>query len=246
MLSLATLTPIDQLPGMLWPALKQTLEMVGVTMLIVVALDTPLGTVLHNTRPGGLFPHRRVNAVIGWITNLGRSLPFLVLMAAIIPFTRLITGTTIGIWAAVVPMTIAGTPFFARLVENALREVPREVTDVARASGGSTMQIILHAQLSEAMPGLAAGLTFNSVGMLEYSAIAGAIGARRYRLSRRRLRLPALRHQRDDRLDHRPRRPRPGDPAARRLRRTPPEARLTPTRGVGPPPLPTPGETTPP
>jgi D-methionine transport system permease protein len=177
MLSLATLTPIDQLPGMLWPALKQTLEMVGATMLIVVALGTPLGTVLHNTRPGGLFPHRRLNAVIGWITNLGRSLPFLVLMAAIIPFTRLITGTTIGIWAAVVPMTIAGTPFFARLVENALREVPREVTDVARASGGSTMQIILHAQLSEAMPGLAAGLTFNSVGMLEYSAIAGAIGA---------------------------------------------------------------------
>jgi D-methionine transport system permease protein len=177
MLSLATLTPIHQLPGMLWPALKQTLEMVGVTMLIVIALGTPLGTVLHNTRPGGLFPHRRVNAVIGWITNLGRSLPFLVLMAAIIPFTRLITGTTIGIWAAVVPMTIAGTPFFARLVENALREVPREVTDVARASGGSTMQIILHAQLSEAMPGLAAGLTFNTVGMLEYSAIAGAIGA---------------------------------------------------------------------
>jgi D-methionine transport system permease protein len=177
MLSLATLTPIDQLPGMLWPALKQTLEMVGVTMLIVVALGTPLGTVLHNTRPQGLFPHRRLNAVIGWVTNLGRSLPFLVLMAAIIPFTRLVTGTTIGIWAAVVPMTIAGTPFFARLVENALREVPREVTDVARASGGSTMQIILHAQLSEAMPGLAAGLTFNTVGMLEYSAIAGAIGA---------------------------------------------------------------------
>lgn len=177
MLSLATQTPIGELPGMLWPALKQTLEMVGVTMAIVVILGTPLGTVLHNTRPGGLFPHRRVNAVVGWITNLGRSLPFLVLMAAIIPFTRLITGTTIGIWAAVVPMTIAGTPFFARLVENALREVPREVTDVARASGGSTMQIILHAQLSEAMPGLAAGLTFNSVGMLEYSAIAGAIGA---------------------------------------------------------------------
>jgi D-methionine transport system permease protein len=177
MLSLATVTPVDQLPAMLWPALEQTLEMVGVTMAIVVTLGTPLGTALHNTGRGGLFPHRRLNAAIGWVTNLARSLPFLVLMAAIIPFTRLITGTTIGIWAAVVPMTIAGTPFFARLVETSLREVPREVTDVARAAGGSTMQIIVHAQLSEALPSLAAGLTFNSVGMLEYSAIAGAIGA---------------------------------------------------------------------
>jgi D-methionine transport system permease protein len=177
MLSLATVTPVGQLPGMLWPALRQTLEMVGVTMAIVVILGTPLGTVLHNSGPRGLFSNRRANVTIGWITNLGRSLPFLVLMAAIIPFTRLITGTTLGIWAAVVPMTIAGTPFFARLVETALREVPHEVTDVARASGGSTLQIIVHAQLSEALPGLAAGLTFNTVGMLEYSAIAGAIGA---------------------------------------------------------------------
>jgi D-methionine transport system permease protein len=177
MISLATVTPIDQLPAMIWPALKETFEMVGVTMAIVIAIGTPLGTVLRNTAPGGLFPHPRANAVIGWITNLGRSLPFLVLMAAIIPFTRLVTGTTIGIWAAVVPMTIAGIPFFARLVETALREVPREVTDVARASGGSTRQIILHAQLSEALPGIAAGLTLNSVAMLEYSAVAGAIGA---------------------------------------------------------------------
>lgn len=177
MLVLATNTPLGELPDLLLPAIGQTLQMVGVTMAIVVALGTPLGVALHNSARGGLFPKPKLNAVLSWITNLGRSLPFLVLMASIIPFTRLLVGSTIGIWAAVVPMTVAGIPFFGRLVQNALREVPREVTDVARASGGSTGQIIWRAQLSEALPGLVAGLTLNSIAMLEYSAIAGVIGA---------------------------------------------------------------------
>jgi ABC-type methionine transport system permease subunit len=174
---LATLTPISQLPELLLPAIRQTLTMVAVVMAIVVAIGTPLGVLLHDTAPNGLFPRARLNAVVSWVVNLGRSLPFLVLMASIIPFTKMLTGTTIGISAAVVPMSVAGIPFFARLVETALREVPREVTDVARASGGSTLQIIVHAQLSEALPGFVAGLTLNSIAMLEYSAIAGTIGA---------------------------------------------------------------------
>ncbi|MGV1050133.1 MAG: methionine ABC transporter permease [Solirubrobacterales bacterium] len=174
---LATVTPFGELPDLLLPALKDTLQMVGVTMALVVVVGTPLGVALHNSARGGLFPRAKLNAVLSWVTNLGRSLPFLVLMASIIPFTRLIVGSTIGIWAAVVPMTVAGIPFFGRLVETALREVPREVTDVARAAGGSTSQIIFRAQLSEALPGLVAGLTLNSIAMLEYSAIAGTIGA---------------------------------------------------------------------
>lgn len=174
---IATVTPLGELPDLLWPALKDTLQMVGVTMALVVAIGTPLGVALHNSARNGLFPRAKLNAVLSWVTNLGRSLPFLVLMASIIPFTRLIVGSTIGIWAAVVPMTVAGIPFFGRLVETALREVPREVTDVARASGGSSSQIIFRAQLSEALPGLVAGLTLNSIAMLEYSAIAGTIGA---------------------------------------------------------------------
>jgi len=174
---LATVTPINELPELLLPALRETLTMVGVVMVLVVSLGTPLGVLLHNTGPNGLFPRPRVNAPLSWVANLGRSLPFLVLMATIIPFTRLITGTTIGIWAAIVPMTVAGIPFFARIVESALRQVPSEVTDVARASGGSTRQIITHAQLSEALPALVAGVTLNTIAMLEYSAIAGTIGA---------------------------------------------------------------------
>jgi len=177
MLELATVTPIDQLPDLLLPAIRETLTMVGVVMVLVVLVGMPFGVYLHNTGPNGLFPKPRINAVLSWIANLGRSLPFLVLMASIIPFTRLVTGTTIGISAAIVPMTVAGIPFFARLVETALREVPREVTDVARASGGSTMQIITRAQMSEAMPGVVAGVTLNTIAMLEYSAIAGTIGA---------------------------------------------------------------------
>ncbi|STV91012.1 methionine ABC transporter permease [Klebsiella michiganensis] len=115
--------------------------------------------------------------MLNWGVNMGRSLPFLVLMAAIIPFTFWLTGTTIGIPAAVVPMIAAGVPFFGRLVENALRELPAEVTAVGLVCGGSRWQIIRHAQLSEALPALVAAVTLNLVSMIEYSAIAGTIGA---------------------------------------------------------------------
>jgi ABC-type methionine transport system permease subunit len=164
-------------PGLIFPAFRQTAEMVGIVMSIVVALGGPLGLLIFNTSPRGLAPHPRVNAAVSWIANLGRSLPFLVLMASIIPFTRLIVGTTIGLQAAIIPMSLAGIAFFARLVENAIREVPPELLDVGVASGASRWQIIRAVQLTEALPGIVAGLTLNVIAMIEYSAIAGAIGA---------------------------------------------------------------------
>lgn len=164
-------------PELVLPATGQTALMVGIVMAIVVLLGTPLGVVLHNTGPAGLFPHPTLNAALSWVANLGRSLPFLVLMAAVIPFTRLVVGTTLGISAAIVPMSLAGIPFFARLVESAIREVSSANTDVGRVTGGSTLQIIRTIQLHEALPGLLAGLTINLIAMIEYSAIAGAIGA---------------------------------------------------------------------
>jgi ABC-type methionine transport system permease subunit len=151
--------------------------MVGIVMSIVVTLGGPLGLLIFNTSPRGLAPHPRVNAAVSWIANLGRSLPFLVLMAAIIPFTQLIVGTTIGLKAAIIPMSLAGIAFFARLMENAIREVPPELLDVGVASGASKWQIIRAIQLTEAMPGIVAGLTLNIIAMIEYSALAGAIGA---------------------------------------------------------------------
>jgi ABC-type methionine transport system permease subunit len=168
---------VSDLPSLLLPALGETLTMVGIVMLLVVAIGTPIAVCLHNMAPGGLFENQKVYNVLSWIVNVGRSLPFLVLMAAIVPFTRFITGTNIGIAAAVVPMTLAGIPFFARIVENSLRNVPRSVTQAAKASGGSTLQIIRSAQLGEAVPAIMGGLTINTIAMIEYSAIAGTIGA---------------------------------------------------------------------
>jgi D-methionine transport system permease protein len=170
-------TPWPDVPALVAPALGQTVTLVGIVMVLVVALGTPLGVVLHNTGPHGLFPHAGVNAVLSWVANLGRSLPYLVLMAAVIPFTKLVVGTTLGIRAAVVPMVLAGVPFFARLVENAIRGIPVEKTDIGRVTGGTTVQIIRTVQLDEAVPGLIAAFTVNLIAMIEYSAIAGAIGA---------------------------------------------------------------------
>ncbi len=173
----AVSTPVNELHELLIPAYKETLLMVGIVMTLVVILGTALAVVVFNTGPGGLFPRRTIHGILSWIINIGRSLPFLVLMASIIPFTRLVAGTTIGIWAAVVPMVVAGTPFFARLLENSLRDVPPETTEVARASGGSNTQIIWTAQLNEAWPAMIGTITIGTIAMIEYSAIAGTIGA---------------------------------------------------------------------
>lgn len=170
-------TPWDKVPDLLLPAYGETWLMVGITMVLVLLIGTPLGITLHNTSEFGLYPNRRVFAVLNTVVNVGRSLPFLILMAAIIPVTRLLVGTTIGIQAAIVPMTVAGVPFFARLVQNALREVRSDVTDMGLVSGGTHLQVIRSVQLSEALPALAGALTVNTIAMIEYSAIAGSIGA---------------------------------------------------------------------
>ncbi|HWJ81510.1 MAG TPA: methionine ABC transporter permease [Nocardioides sp.] len=170
-------TPWPDVPDLLVPALGETARMVAVVMTVVVLLGGPLGLLIFNTSPLGLTPQRAVHVSISWIANLGRSLPFLVLMAAVIPVTKLVFGTTIGFQAAIIPMSIAGVAFFARLTESAVREVPRELLDVGLASGAGRWQIMTGIQLREALPGLAAGLTLNVIAMIEYSAIAGAIGS---------------------------------------------------------------------
>ncbi len=169
--------PVNELPGLLIPALLDTLTMVGIVMTIVVLVGVPLGALIHNLAPGGLFENPTLHTILSWIISIGRSLPFLILMAAIMPFTRFITGTNIGIAAAVVPMSLAGIAFFTRIVENSLRSVPPSVVKVARASGASRLQIIRTAQLNEAVPAILGGLTINIIAMIEYSAIAGTIGA---------------------------------------------------------------------
>jgi D-methionine transport system permease protein len=170
-------TPWSKVPDLLLPAYGETWLMVGITMVLVLLIGTPVGVTLHNTSEFGLFPNPRVFVVLNTIVNIGRSLPFLILMTAIIPVTRFLVGTTIGIQAAIVPMTVAGVPFFARLVQNALRDVRTDVTDMGQVSGGTHVQLIRTVQLSEALPALAGALTVNVIAMIEYSAIAGSIGA---------------------------------------------------------------------
>lgn len=170
-------TPWTEIHEMLLPAYLETWTMVGIVMTLVIIIGGITGIALFNSSDRGLFENRKLYGTLSSIVNIGRSLPFLVLMAAIIPLTKWLTGTTIGIAAAVVPMTIAGIPFFARLVENALNELPPEITSVGRVSSGTSLQIIHQVQLKESLPSLISAATLNLIAMIEYSAIAGTIGA---------------------------------------------------------------------
>ncbi|MFF5205988.1 methionine ABC transporter permease [Streptosporangium sp. NPDC000396] len=166
----------DEMAPLLWESAGQTAQMVAWSTLFTVLIGLPLGVALVVTDRDGLFPSWALNRMLGLIVNIGRSLPFIVLMIAVIPLTRLIVGTTIGTAASVVPLTLGAAPFFARLVETALREVGRDKVQAAQAMGASATTIVGKVLLPEAMSGLVAGLTVTVVALISYSAMAGAIG----------------------------------------------------------------------
>ncbi|MEV0196239.1 methionine ABC transporter permease [Nonomuraea sp. NPDC050691] len=166
----------DEMTPLLWEAAGQTAQMVGWSTLFTVLFGLPLGVALVAFDRGGLLPLPALRSVLGVVVNIGRSLPFIVLMIAIIPFTRLVVGTTIGTAAVVVPLTVGAVPFFARLVETALREVGSDVVQAAQAMGASRTTIVRKVLLPEAFPGLVAGLTVTIVALIGYSAMAGTIG----------------------------------------------------------------------
>jgi len=161
----------------LWQGLLDTLLMVGVSSLLALLAGIPLAVFLVTSSRGGIFEAPRLNRVLGAVVNLFRSIPFLILMVALIPFTRLIVGTTYGVWAAVVPLTIAATPFFARIAEVSLREVDHGLIEAAQAMGCRRRHIVWHVLLPEALPGIAGGFPITLVTMINSSAMAGAIGA---------------------------------------------------------------------
>jgi D-methionine transport system permease protein len=154
----------------------QTLYMVAVAGLIGSLFGIPLGVFLATSGRGELFPAPSVNKILGLIVNAARSTPFIILVVSIIPFTRMIAGTSIGTTAAIVPLTIATIPFIARLVESAIREVDPGLTEAARAMGASPVQIVLKVLLAEARPGIASALTLTVVSLIGYSAMVGAVG----------------------------------------------------------------------
>ncbi len=165
----------DMLP-LLLKALGETVYMVAVSMVIATLLGIPLGVLLHITSKGQILESLSLNRVIGAIVNAIRSIPFIILMVAIIPFTRLLVGTSIGTTAAMVPLVIASIPFIGRQVETSLKEVPYGVVEAALSMGATPMQIIWRVLLPEAMPSITAQLTTVIIALVGESAMAGAIG----------------------------------------------------------------------
>ena len=158
-------------------ATLQTIWMTGLSSIVTVLLGLPLGLALVVTAPNGLRPSRTLNAVLSTVVNIGRSIPFIILMVAIIPLTRLLTGTTFGWQSAVVPLSVAAIPFFARLVENAVRDVSPGKIEAAQMVGASRLGIVGGVLVREALPGIVGGLTVTVITLVSYSAMAGALGA---------------------------------------------------------------------
>lgn len=167
---------LDALLDLMYQGTVETLYMVGVAALFTLLLGLPIGVLLVVTRKEGVLPLPRVNLVLGLLINIGRSLPFVVLLIALIPLTRLLVGTTLGSTAAIVPITLGAFPFFARVVENALDEVDKGRVEAVLAMGGSGWHVVAKALLPEALPALLAGLTLTVVMLIGFSSMAGVIG----------------------------------------------------------------------
>ncbi|MBP9040409.1 MAG: ABC transporter permease [Anaerolineaceae bacterium] len=157
-------------------AALETLYMVGVSTLLTVVLGLPLGVLLVITDRNGLKSVPALNQVLGAVVNFARSLPFIILLVVVIPFTRFVVGTSIGSTAAIVPLSLAAIPFFARVAETGLREVDRGLVEAAQAMGCTTWQIIRKVLLPEALPSLILGIALTIINLIGYSAMAGVIG----------------------------------------------------------------------
>jgi D-methionine transport system permease protein len=160
----------------LWIAIGQTLLMLAIGLSAAVLLGGPLGVVLFLLGPGQSLSRPALFGVISWVVNTVRSFPFIILLVALVPFTRVVAGTSIGPVAAAVPLSLAAIPYFARFVEQNLRDVPRGVIEAAHAMGASEWQIVRRVLLVESRSGLVAALTVLAISFLSYSAVAGVVG----------------------------------------------------------------------
>ena len=168
----------DKYGALLAQGTIDTLVMSIASCVFAYVIGLPLGIWFAVTTPNGLRPNKAVNTVLGWIINIGRSIPFIILLVAIIPFTRLVVGTSLGVPGAVVPLTVAAAPFVARIVEQSLAEVDKDLIEAAHSFGASNMQIIMKVMLKESLPSLVRGVAITFVNLFGYSAMAGTVGAR--------------------------------------------------------------------
>lgn len=166
----------QQIINLLLQGFLETVQMTVISTVVAVLIGVPLGVILVITSRGHIMQNEGLNKVLGAIVNATRSIPFIILMVAIIPFTRLVAGTSIGTTAACVPLTLAAIPFLARLVETAIKEVNGGVIEAAQSMGATPLQIIWKVLLPEALPTLIDNITVLIVNLISYSAMAGAIG----------------------------------------------------------------------
>lgn len=166
--------------GIVWPEIWQatgsTLYMIGLSTLCAVIIGLPIGILLYLTAPRGLLANATLYQVVSVIVNVVRSVPFIILLILLIPFTNLVVGTSIGVNAAIVPLVIGAAPFFARVAETALREVDHGVVEAAQAMGAAVSTIICRVLLREAWPAIVAGITLTAVTLVGYSAMSGVVG----------------------------------------------------------------------
>lgn len=166
----------NQMIEILSNGIWETLYMTIVSTAFAYLFGIPLGVILYITDKKGICNNRIINFIVGAVVNMIRSIPFLILLVAILPFTRFIVGTTIGSTATIVPLIVAAAPFVARMVESSLKEVDLGVIEAARAMGSSALQIIFKVLLPEAKPSLLVGCTISLATILGYSAMAGFVG----------------------------------------------------------------------
>ncbi|MCX4745177.1 ABC transporter permease [Kitasatospora sp. NBC_01287] len=166
----------DDMQPLLHDATIETLQMVGIATLVTLLVGLPLGVLLVLTDKGGPLRNAVVNKVVGAVVNVGRSLPFVILLVALIPFTRWVVGTSIGWQAATVPLAVGAIPFYARLVESAVRGVDGGLVEAVHAMGGGTWAVVRKVLLPEALPALLAALTTTVIALVGYSAMAGTVG----------------------------------------------------------------------
>ncbi len=161
----------------IWLATGDTLMMLGGSLLFTVLLGLPLGVLLFLCSPRQLLEHKSLYTVLALVVNILRSVPFIILLVVMMPVTVIIAGTSLGVAGAIPPLVVGATPFFARLVETALREVDRGIIEATQAMGASTRQIITNALLPEARPGILAAITVTAIALVGYTAMAGVVGA---------------------------------------------------------------------
>ena len=156
---------------------RDTMIMVVISTVFAYIIGLPLGVLLSISQPHGIWPHKWFNRILGWIINVGRSLPFIILMVAIMPFTKVVVGTKMGVPGAIVPLVVSAAPFIARMVETSLAEVDAGVVEAAQSMGASRAQIVWKVYLPEAVPSLILGASISIITLIGYTAIAGAVGA---------------------------------------------------------------------